>query len=214
MSAVVVATCEDGQLMRELASGSATAFEELYGRYSARASRVAWSVCRDESRAEEAVQEAFASIWRNRMAYRPEHGAVTPWLLSVVRNRAIDIARRDGKHARRRADEGVIESLHGPGGVAEQALARAEALRLRAVLNGLPIAQREAVTLAFYGELTYNEIARRLRLPDGTVKGRMRLALRKLRVEIGPAVASPPSAHSPQRRVQGTSSSRNPRRGG
>jgi RNA polymerase sigma-70 factor, ECF subfamily len=180
----VVLAREDCQLMRQIESGNTDAFEELYERYRARAHRVARSICHDDDRAEDAVQEAFASIWRGRAPYRLQRGSVAAWLLSVVRYRAIDVARRNGTHATRRAGEGLIESRSAPDDVADQAVARAEAARLHALLERLPEAQREVIALAFYRHLTHTEIATALGLPTGTVKSRVRLGLQKLRAEI------------------------------
>ncbi|MGI8558449.1 MAG: RNA polymerase sigma factor [Solirubrobacteraceae bacterium] len=180
---------DDRQLMTRIEAGSVDAFEQLYDRYSSRAYWMARSICRDDGRAEEAVQEAFTSIWRNRAGYRPQRGTAAAWLLAIARNRAIDIARRNGNHASRRAGEEVIERLHAAGDVAEQAVELADAAGLRSRLAGLPDAQQEVIALAFYGQLTHSEIATKLQLPSGTVKGRMRLGLQKLRAEMGPARA-------------------------
>jgi RNA polymerase sigma-70 factor (ECF subfamily) len=180
---------DDGLLMAQIQSGSTDAFEGLYDRFCVRAYRVAWSVCRDDGPAEDAVQEAFISIWRNRGEYRPKRGSVAAWLLSVVRHRAIDIARHNGIHTKHRASENPIQFASALSDVAEQVVARAEAASLRVLLERLPDAQREVITLAFYGQLTHAEIAAQLRLPGGTVKGRMRLGLQKLRADIGQVAA-------------------------
>lgn len=175
---------DDRELMEQVQSGSTDAFEQLYDRYCRRAYRVARAVCGDDGRAEGAVQEAFMSIWRNRSAYRPERGTVASWLVCVVHYRAIDIARGNAKRARRRASENVIYFLRAPGNLADRVIARDSAATLQAKLRQLPEAQREVITLAYYGELTHAEIATQLALPSGTVKGRMRLGLRKLRAEM------------------------------
>lgn len=180
---LVVARDED-ELMKQVQSGDADAFEELYVRYAARAHRVAKSVCRDDGRAQDAVQEAFLSIWRSRATYRPQRGTVPIWLLSVVRYRAIDATRRNEKHAANRAGEHLLEAHAAPAEVADQAVARADAPRLHAILRRLPDAQREVIALAYYGQLSHTEIATRLDLPPGTVKGRMRLGLEKVRADI------------------------------
>ncbi len=179
-----VAASKDAQLMKQIQSDSTDAFEQLYDRYSARAYRVARSICHDEGRAEDAVQEAFMSIWRSRSTYRPQRGTVAGWLMRVVHYRAIDVSRGHAKHATRRADEQIIELRPAPGHLAEQILRGDDAANLRKRLRGLPDAQREVIVLAFYGQLTHTEIATQLELPSGTVKGRMRLGLRKLRAEI------------------------------
>lgn len=174
----------DAHLMTQIVSGSANAFEQLYDRYCPRAYAVAASVCRDAGHTEEAVQEAFISVWHNRSIYRVQRGTVASWLMCVVHYRAIDVARRSGRHASRRADEEAIECYHAPANLAERVFARDRAARLRAQLDQLPKAQREVIALAYYGQLTHAEIATQLALPPGTVKGRMRLGLQKLRIAI------------------------------
>jgi RNA polymerase sigma-70 factor, ECF subfamily len=175
----------DDLVMSRVRAGSVDAFEELYERYCDRAIQVARSVCHDAWCAEDAVQEAFLSVWRGRAAYQPQRGSVAAWLLTTVRYRAIDVARRDRTHASRRAHESTLDSHSVPGSsVAALGMSRADASRLRALLAQLPDAQREVITLAFYGELSHSEIAVALQLPRGTVKGRMRLGLKKLRMSI------------------------------
>jgi RNA polymerase sigma-70 factor (ECF subfamily) len=178
----------EAQLMARIESGSVEAFEELYDRYSARAYRVAWWVCRDAGRAEDAVQEAFISIWRSRMGYHPARGTPAAWLLTTVRHRAIDVVRRHTKHADRRVGERLLDPDPATD-VAELAATREEAHRLQDLLTQLPDAQREVIVLAFYGQLTHSEIATALDLPTGTVKGRMRLGLQKLRTHVERDVA-------------------------
>jgi RNA polymerase sigma-70 factor (ECF subfamily) len=172
----------DSALMDEVIAGSADALGELYDRFSARAFRVARSVTGDHAAAEEAVQEAFVSIFRRRMTYRSDRGTVAAWVLTVVLHRAIDLARIEARHATRRASEDGLVVLPTPGDVVDQAAARIDASSVRAALAGLPDSQREAVTLAYYGELTHVEIAERLGVPFGTVKGRIRLGMDKLRL--------------------------------
>jgi RNA polymerase sigma-70 factor (ECF subfamily) len=175
----------DALVMSRMKAGSVDAFDELYERYCDRAYRVARSVCHDEWRAEDAVQEAFLAVWRNRAVYHPQRGSVAAWLLTTVRYRAIDVARRDHTHASRRAHESTLDNRSMPGSsVATLGMSLADASRLRALLAQLPDAQREVITLAFYGELSHSEIAATLQLPPGTVKGRMRLGLKKLRTTI------------------------------
>lgn len=171
----------DDDLMVDVKSGCATAFGVLYRRYSGQAHRVARSVCRDDGHADEAVQEAFASIWKTRMSYQHEAGAVAPWVLTIVRYRAIDIARRNGPHARRRAGEEGLHVLHAPDVVAEQVHERGLAREMRGLVALLPEPQREAIALAFYRGLTHTEIAVHLGVSVGTVKGRVRLGLQRLR---------------------------------
>lgn len=180
---------DDDLLMSQAQCGSVEAFEDLYDRYCDRAYRVAWSVCHDQGHTEDAIEETFLSIWKSRTAYQPQSGTVAAWLLTAVRYRAIDVARRDHKHASRRAGEHTLAVHRTPGALADQVANRDEAERFRALLTRLPDAQREVITLAFYGELTHTEIATALDLPTGTIKGRMRLGLHKLREAIDRAAA-------------------------
>jgi RNA polymerase sigma-70 factor (ECF subfamily) len=189
-TAVAVPVRDDNQLIREIESGDAGAFAELYDRYYVRAYRVAWSVCRDDGRAEDAVQEAFVSLWRSAATYRTERGAVAGWLLCLVRNRAIDVDRDNQRHASRRAGDETIPFRPASGVMADDVVDRDNAARLNILLGKLPDAQQEVIALAFYGQLTHAEIATQLSLPPGTVKGRMRLGLEKLRADIEELAAS------------------------
>lgn len=169
--------------MKLVKDGNVAAFGVLYDRYSARALRVARAVCRDEGRAEEALQETFISIWNSRGAY-DSRGAVAPWVLRVARNRAVDVARRNGRHAGHRASAEILETLSCPAGVCEQVLAKSRGRDLLCALDHLPEQQREAIVLAFYGQLTHVQIAECLAIPLGTVKGRIRLGLNQMRLAL------------------------------
>lgn len=184
-----VIVSEDERLMEQVKAGNINAFGELYDRYCERAYRVAWVVCHDQGRAEDAVQEAFLFLWKGRAAYQPQRGTVAAWLLTAVRFRAIDVVRRDVKHACRRAGERTLNPRPTPRDIAEHVVNHEETQRLRALLTQLPDTQHEVIALAFYGELTHTEIATALGLPAGTVKGRMRLGLQKLRAGIEKEVA-------------------------
>jgi len=178
----IEASESDEQLMGRVQAGDIRAFEQLYDRHAMRAFRIARSVCPDSGRAEDAVQEGFLSVWRGRMSYRSTY-SFQSWAMKIIRNRAIDVSRREGSRppvAEQRDDEADPACAS----VAEQALARAEAEALRTTLKRLPGPQSEVITLAFFGQMTHSEIAQRLSLPAGTVKGRMRLGLEKLREEM------------------------------
>ena len=145
----------DEVLMADVANGGADAFAQLYDRFSLRAMNLARSVCRDRELAEEAVTTAFLEIWRRGSTYQAGRGTVASWLLAAVVTAAVDVARR-----------------HADGGP-EPLLAR------------LPEAQREAITLALFGQLTRLEIAEQLGLPPGEVERHIRLGL----TGLGPAEA-------------------------
>lgn len=161
------------------------AFGELYDRHVARALRVARSVGHPSARVEDAVQEGFLSVWRNRASYQPGAGSFQAWAMTIIRHRAVDCIRSDrGKTRPQSAElkEGFSDKTSGS--LQDEAIARSEGHALRASLQQLPDAQAEVITLAFFGELTHTEIATHLSLPEGTVKGRMRLGLKKLRSEM------------------------------
>ena len=171
----------DGELMRRMSAGSTVAFGDFYERHSARALKVARSICRNSGAAEEAVQDAFEGIWKSRATYRADRGPAVAWAMSIVRYRAIAISsRRDAPPAR---DDclGAAERASPRDQLVDDAITRGEAEHLREVLKRIPPVQREVITLAFYGQMSHTEIARHLGLPAGTVKGRMRLGLEKLR---------------------------------
>jgi RNA polymerase sigma-70 factor (ECF subfamily) len=179
----------DSRLMAEAAAGSVEAFAELYDRYRGQAYRVALAVCRDAGRGQDAVQDGFLSAWKSCGSYRRQQGTVAAWLLTVVRHRAIDLMRRDERHDVHRAGEDELKHRPAVDDVYESAIRRDASHRLHASLALLPDAQQEVISLAYYGQLSHTEIASRLRLPAGTVKGRMRLGLQKLRAEIEPTAA-------------------------
>lgn len=191
VSALRTARClgaiTDEEAMASVQSGSTAAFEVLHDRYRARAYGIARSVCHDDGRAQEAVQDAFMSVWRTRMSYE-DRRSVAPWLLTIVRNRAVDNARRDRTHACRRAGEEWLTRLIAPDCVADQVITQDVALQLVGGLAVLSDDQREAIELAFYDQLTHAEIATCLELPLGTVKGRIRLGMVRLRGEITHAI--------------------------
>jgi RNA polymerase sigma-70 factor (ECF subfamily) len=174
----------DRELMAKVSAGNVAEFGDLYDRYCDRAYRVARSVCRDDGRAEEAVQEGFLSVWKSRATYCPQSGSVAAWLLTVVRHRAIDIARSDGRHASRRESDDMLDSFAAADDILESALRHDSADRLRGSLAMLPDAQQEVIILAHFGQLTHTEIAAQLGLAPGTIKGRMRLGLEKLKADI------------------------------
>jgi RNA polymerase sigma-70 factor (ECF subfamily) len=178
----------DDALMIRAQAGDTNAFGLLYDRHAARGLRVARAICRDLGRAEDVVQESFLAIWRSRASYRPETGSFQAWAMTIVKNRALDSLRSAA--ARPQTQDGVTAEDPAPGADSksdspqDEVLARSERDALLASLRQLPEAQAEVIVLAFYGELSHSEIAAELDLPAGTIKGRMRLGLEKLRREM------------------------------
>jgi len=176
-------TQSDGALMHRMNAGSTAAFGELYDRHQRQALRVARSCCASAANAEEAVQDAFESIWKSRATYRAERGPVVAWAMAIVRYRAMAIAKGRGRDAHGLVDV-LPEASSAPDKAIDDAVASEQTEHLLALLQRIPAAQREVIALAFFGQLTHIEIAEHLGLPAGTVKGRMRLGLDKLRTDL------------------------------
>lgn len=174
----------DAALMHELQAGSRVALGELYGRFASRAYRTAVGICHDRDCAQDAVQDAFVSIWSARATYRPERGPVARWAMSIVRHRAIHLARSQAVTAGVPDGTPRLEELPAVDDVSGDVESHAEAEQLAQLLARLPLVQQEVIRLGFFGGLSHAEIATRLALPPGTVKGRMRLGLTKLRSQL------------------------------
>src|SRR5437588_4140173 len=172
----------DEDLRQLVARADPRAFETIYERHSTAVFSLAYRICGVRGTAEEIAQEAFLSIWRSGARYDRARGSVRTWLLGIVHNRAIDMLRRTAVHERRRAgDEQAAEVLEAPDRTDVEAARRETARSVRALIDELPTDQRRVVELAYFGGFTHEEIAQMLDAPVGTVKGRMRLALEKMR---------------------------------
>jgi RNA polymerase sigma-70 factor, ECF subfamily len=166
-------------------AGHADAFEIVYDRHCAAAFSLAYRMCGRRASAEDVLQEAFLALWRTASRYERSRGSVRNWILRIVHNRAVDALRR-GVVRERRAfhEDGVVERLEGPDHTEDQALEREQVHAMQGALRALPREQSRVVELAYYGGFTHTEIAAMLEMPVGTVKGRMRLALAKLRLTM------------------------------
>lgn len=177
-----LAHLSDEALVLLAARSQQTALAELYDRYGRPAYGLALRVLRDETLAEDAVQEAFLGVWRNASRFVPERGTASTWILTLVHRRAVDLVRRE---ERRRADplERAIEPSSGS--VDDEAWLRLQRERVQHALRQLPDQQREALELAYYGGFTQSELAERLGLPLGTIKSRVFAGLARLRELLG-----------------------------
>lgn len=192
------AEASDEDLMARIQADDLGAFEELFDRYSAQAFGLARAMCRGSSGgAEEALQDGFLAIWLSRSSFDPARGSVRAWLFAVIRHRALDQLRRSRRGDRSRASDELLDYLPAPGSIVEQAERHDEADQLRGLLRALPPPQLEVIALAYFGGLSHTEIAAHLQLPAGTVKGRMRLGLHKVRAGIDPSLAPNLSASQP-----------------
>lgn len=165
----------DGDLIERVGGGDRDAFDELYRRYSRPVLGLALRRLGDRGRAEDAVQDAFAAIWRSAGSYDPDRGQGGAWLYTVARNAIVDGARRRPEPPMQAPDE-----PSGEVGPPEQAEAAWLAWRVHAALELLPAHERPVIELAYWGGLSQSEIADFLGLPLGTVKTRTRSALARL----------------------------------
>jgi len=170
----------DGELIQRAAGGDRSAFEQLYRRYARPVFGLALRRLGDRGRAEDAVQETFASVWRSAASYRPERGPGAPWLYAVARNAIVDRARGRSEPPTEVPDEPAREPSP-----AEQAEQGWVAWRVHRALEELPDREREVITLAYWSGLSQSEVAEFLGIPLGTVKTRTRAALMHLADLLG-----------------------------
>ena len=175
----------DEDLMQLVQRGDPRAFELVYDRHSGAAFSLAYRMVGRGNVAEDVVQEAFLSIWRSGARYERARGSVRTWVLGIVHHRAIDQLRRSSVHDKRRAsDEGLEERLESGERTDNEVARREEAASIRSAMDTLPADQSHVIELAYFGGFTHTEIAEMLDTPVGTVKGRMRLGLEKLRNQL------------------------------
>jgi RNA polymerase sigma-70 factor (ECF subfamily) len=176
----------DEDLMPLVERKDPAAFELVYDRHGGAAYSLAYRIVGDRGTAEDVTQEAFLSLWRSGAKYDRTRGSVRTWMLGVVRNRAIDALRRQATRAP--TVELELERLPDRGPTAEltdtEAVRREAAREVRGALTVLPADQLKVIELAYFGGLTHSEIAEALGMPLGTVKGRMRLAMEKIRATL------------------------------
>jgi RNA polymerase sigma-70 factor, ECF subfamily len=165
----------DGELIGRIAERDREAFEALYRRFARPVLGFALRRLADRARAEDAVQETFAAIWRSAASYRPERGAGAPWLYAVARNAIVNEARKRAEPTSEAQDYPSAEP-----GPREQAEAEWVRWRVHRALEVLPERQRTVIELSYWGELSQSEIATRLNIPLGTGKTRTRAALARL----------------------------------
>src|SRR5213594_481962 len=169
----------DDALLSSLAARDLGALAALYDRYGRLAYSLAYRILGESEGAEDVVQDAFLSAWRGAPGYRRERGNPRAWLLSIVHHRAVDILRR--KTTFRPAPLEVAELQPGDEDTALAAEKNVEGRTVRAALEALPQAQRRTIELAYFGGYTHVELSELMGVPLGTVKGRMRIGLQKMR---------------------------------
>jgi RNA polymerase sigma-70 factor (ECF subfamily) len=182
----------DEDLMQMVRRGDADAFAVVYGRHAAPAFSLAYRMMGSRAAAEDVTQEAFLSAWRSGARYDRGRGSVRTWLLGIVHNRAIDAMRRGKvRDFPRVDDEAAAEKVEADERTDAEVARRQEAEAIRAAIGTLPSEQSRVIELAYFGGFTHTEIADMIKAPVGTVKGRMRLGLKKLRDELGQGAVMP-----------------------
>ena len=182
----------DEELMQLVRRGDADAFAVVYQRHASSVFSLAYRMMGSRSAAEDVAQEAFLSAWRSGARYDRGRGSVRTWLLGIVHNRAIDAMRRGKvRDFPRVDDESAAERLESGERTDAEVARRQEAEAIRAAIETLPGEQSRVIELAYFGGFTHTEIATMIKAPVGTVKGRMRLGLQKLRDELGQGSVMP-----------------------
>jgi RNA polymerase sigma-70 factor, ECF subfamily len=171
----------DEDLISLVEAADAEAFATLYDRHSRAAYSLAYRMMGERQAAEDLAQDAFLKVWRGASSFRAERGSVRTWILSIVHNRGIDQIRSQA--SRRRTQDKIEASA--PRSQPSEAFAEtwrnSQRDQVREALNTLPPEQLKILELAYFSGYTHVEISDLLRLPLGTVKGRMRLGLKKIR---------------------------------
>jgi RNA polymerase sigma-70 factor (ECF subfamily) len=181
----------DARLAERIRAGETDALGELYDRYASAALGTALRVVGDREEAEDVVHDAFVAVWRKMDRFDAARGSLRAWLMTIVRNRAIDKVR--GRRSTLDVDDADERSLlrTGPNPTWEAALEHTSAAEVRDALASLPDEQRRAIELAYFEGYTYREVADLMGVPHGTASGRMRLALGKLRDALAGTAGAP-----------------------
>jgi RNA polymerase sigma-70 factor (ECF subfamily) len=172
-------------LLAASSRGDETAFAQLYDHTSARVYVVVLRVIRDPAQAAEVTQDIYLEVWRQSTRFDASRGSVMPWLLMIAHRRAVDRVRAAQASIVRDTKYAVLNTERDYDQVSEQVQSSLQAQRVRKVLDGLTAAQREAVSLAYFGGYTHTEVAEILHIPLGTVKTRIRDGLIRMRDALG-----------------------------
>jgi RNA polymerase sigma-70 factor, ECF subfamily len=181
----------DEELMPLIADKDPEAFAVFYDRHGGVAFSLAYRIVGERAAAEDVTQEAFISVWRSGARYDRARGSVRSWMLGIVRNRAIDLLRSRAGRAPNLDfdDDSVLEQRPAEELTEEEALRHETRDEVRGAIGGLPGEQSRVIELAYFGGFSHSEIAAMLGVPLGTVKGRMRLGLEKIRGELAEGLA-------------------------
>ena len=171
----------DEELIALVGAGDAGAFDALYGRHRRAAYALSYRMTGERQAAEDLAQDAFLRVWRSAGTYRAQRGSVKTWILAVVHNRGVDRFRSSASRRKTREEAEALAPGSQPSEAFSEAWSNHQRDLLREALRDIPHDQREVLALVHFSGLNKAEVSERLGLPLGTVKGRARLGLRKLR---------------------------------
>jgi RNA polymerase sigma-70 factor (ECF subfamily) len=178
----------DQAAVTRMSRGDRDALAEVYDRHGRLVYSLALRILKDQSDAEDIVQDVFAQAWRQAARYQPGRGAVVAWLMNMTRSRSFDRLRRRTTQPQSPYDPETADEIPDTAQPIDEQVAWAgRAAVVRGALDELPLLQRMAIELAFYEGLTHVEIADRLEVPLGTVKTRIRQGLLKLKDRLAGA---------------------------
>jgi len=184
----------DRELIARIAREDRTAFRLFYERHGSRLLGYVRMLSREREAAEDIVQEVFLSVWRKAKSYRPDRGDVPGWLYTIARNRLVDLWRRRAVRGEEDSSIDLARLANGEAGAEGHVVS----LSVRKALATLKVEQRQALELAYFGGLTYEETARHLELPLGTLKSRIRAGLALLRNVLAESDPAARDASSPE----------------
>lgn len=171
----------DEDLIALVEAGDAEAFAALYDRHGRAAYSLAYRMLGERQTAEDLVQEGFIKVWRSATSYRAERGSVRTWILSIVHNRGIDHLRSSASRRRTQDRVELTAETSQPSEAFAETWRNSQRTQVQAALQSLPSEQLKILEMAYYSGYTHAEIAEMLDLPLGTVKGRMRLGMKKIK---------------------------------
>lgn len=179
----------DAELLRRMGRSDREAFAQLYDRFSRPLYATALRILNNPTEAEDIVQDVFLALWEKAAVFEPSRGSAFAWAVTLTRNRAIDRIRMRKRRNELLAETTAEDAGTQPSGAglhsADELVSKEQASAVRAAVAALPVEQQRAVELAFFGGLTQQEIAEKLREPLGTVKARIRRGLFRLRETLG-----------------------------
>jgi RNA polymerase sigma-70 factor (ECF subfamily) len=173
---VSIESSEDARLVARVKDGDESALEAIYRKYGGAVGFVARRVLRDDALAEDVVQDVFVSFWRSPDRFDNGRGSLRSYLLTIAHRRAVDIVRSEEARSRREDTSPSPDTID----LEDEVWVRSQSEMVRSAVAGLGDDERAAISLAYFGGLTYAEVAKRLDEPEGTVKSRIRSGMKKL----------------------------------